>query len=266
MNYSIGEFSKLAKVSVKTLRYYDEKELLKPAQVDTWNRYRYYSSDQLADLQFILSLREVGLSIGDISDILSGGDIQEMLRSRRETLIGDRIRADAMIVKIDKMLEETEMEYEVKEKEIPDYTVYYKQGVVKDFEAMSQFILNSGIECEAANSGIKCVEPDYCYVTYTDEEYRQNDIGMLYAQAVMERGNETDTIKFKKLDPVKAVCVEHRGRYGELGKAYAFIFAWMKEHSMEPVEAPRECYIDGCWNKDSEDDYLTEIQIPVRIL
>lgn len=38
---------------------------------------------------------------------------------------------------------------------------------------------------------------------------------------------------------------------------------WMSENGMELVEPPRECYIDGCWNKGSEDEYLTEIQFPI---
>lgn len=42
MRYKIGEFSKLGKVSVKTLRHYDEEGILKPGFVDGFNRYRYY--------------------------------------------------------------------------------------------------------------------------------------------------------------------------------------------------------------------------------
>ena len=46
----IGDFAKLSRMSVKTLRYYDEMGLLKPAQVDRFTGYRYYSFDQLPRL------------------------------------------------------------------------------------------------------------------------------------------------------------------------------------------------------------------------
>ena len=54
--FKIGDFSKLSRVSVKTLRYYDELGLLKPAHVDHFTGYRFYSADQLPQLNRILAL------------------------------------------------------------------------------------------------------------------------------------------------------------------------------------------------------------------
>ena len=51
--FKIGDFSKLTKVTVKTLHHYDELGLLKPAQVDRFTSYRYYSADQLPRLNRI---------------------------------------------------------------------------------------------------------------------------------------------------------------------------------------------------------------------
>jgi len=61
--FKIGEFSKLSQVTVKTLRYYDEIGLLKPAEVDRFTSYRYYSVDQLPRLNRILALKDLGLSL-----------------------------------------------------------------------------------------------------------------------------------------------------------------------------------------------------------
>lgn len=60
MLYRIGMFSKLGKVTVKTLRYYDEMGLLVPAQVDGETGYRYYTTDQLFRLNQIMALRHTG--------------------------------------------------------------------------------------------------------------------------------------------------------------------------------------------------------------
>ena len=57
--------------------------------------------------------------------------------------------------------------------------------------------------------------------------------------------------------------MKHVGPYDRLGEAYAAIMKWMTENGMELVDRPRECYIDGCWNRESEDEYLTEIQFPI---
>ncbi|MFN2202590.1 MAG: MerR family transcriptional regulator, partial [Caldilineaceae bacterium] len=66
----IGEFSKLAQVSVKTLRYYDELGLFKAEWVDRYSGYRYYSLDQLPRLNRILALRDLGFSLVQIERII----------------------------------------------------------------------------------------------------------------------------------------------------------------------------------------------------
>ena len=59
----IGDFSALAQVSIKTLRYYDEAGLLTPAWLDPENGYRYYAAGQIARLHRILALKDFGFSL-----------------------------------------------------------------------------------------------------------------------------------------------------------------------------------------------------------
>ena len=68
--FRIGEFSKIAQVSGSQLRYYDEIGLLKPARIDQWTGYRYYSAQQLSELNRILALKELGLSLDQIRRML----------------------------------------------------------------------------------------------------------------------------------------------------------------------------------------------------
>jgi DNA-binding transcriptional MerR regulator len=66
----IGDFSKLSLVSVKALRYYDEIGLLKPERVDEFSGYRYYSAAQLPQLNRIVTLKNMGLSLDEIAKLL----------------------------------------------------------------------------------------------------------------------------------------------------------------------------------------------------
>jgi DNA-binding transcriptional MerR regulator len=68
--FKIGEFSKLSQVTVKTLRYYDKIGLLRPAEVDRFTDYRYYSADPLPRLNRILALKGLGLSLDQIARLL----------------------------------------------------------------------------------------------------------------------------------------------------------------------------------------------------
>ena len=81
--FLIGEFSKISRVSKRLLRYYDAIDLLKPAHIDEETGYRYYSANQLSRLNRILALKDLGLSLEQITQMLeadiSDDEIQGML-------------------------------------------------------------------------------------------------------------------------------------------------------------------------------------------
>ena len=62
----IGDFSKMAKITIKALRYYDDEGLLKPAEIDKFTGYRLYTTNQLAEVHILQSLRQLGVSIAEI--------------------------------------------------------------------------------------------------------------------------------------------------------------------------------------------------------
>jgi DNA-binding transcriptional MerR regulator len=68
--YQIGEVSKICNIPIKTLRYYDEIELLIPRKIDPESKYRYYSNDQLTLVLVIKHFKEAGFSLKEINFIL----------------------------------------------------------------------------------------------------------------------------------------------------------------------------------------------------
>ena len=92
--FKIGDFSKLIQVSVKKLRYYDEIGLLKPVQVDRFTGYRYYSFEQLPRLNRILALKDLGLSLEQIVQLLNeavpANTIRGMFRQTEYTTVEKR--------------------------------------------------------------------------------------------------------------------------------------------------------------------------------
>ena len=80
--FSIGEFSRIARVSKRLLQFYDEEHLLRPAFVNRSNGYRSYGAHQLAEINRILALEELGLSLGEIGRLLPHGGSDDELRAR----------------------------------------------------------------------------------------------------------------------------------------------------------------------------------------
>src|SRR5258708_11227624 len=76
----IGELSRLSRVTVQTLRHYDDLGLLKPSQVDTFTGYRYYLPNQLLRLYRILALKDLGFSLEQIAKLLENDLSTQELR------------------------------------------------------------------------------------------------------------------------------------------------------------------------------------------
>ena len=110
MRYSVSQAARLAGVSVRTLRWYDEIGLLKPSEV-TPAGYRFYDDEAMAVLQQILFYRELGVPLEQIGRILSAPDHDraEALRKHRTLLLLKRHRLDDMLRLVDKTIGGTMM-------------------------------------------------------------------------------------------------------------------------------------------------------------
>ena len=261
--YKIGDFSKMSKTTIKTLRYYENEGLLIPAYVDPYTSYRYYESGQLTDLTRIISFRQAGLSINDIKEILIGNNVKEILEKRKMELELELNTLNNKLSKINYLMEDINMKNEITIKKIPSYIVYYRDGIISDFNKITEFVLETGMLCAKANPTLKCIHPDYCYISYLDGEYKEENLKIRYAQAVETVGVEANGVEFMEIPEVTVVSIYHKGSYSNLRESYDIILKFIEVNGYQITDNVRECYIDGCWNKESEEDYLTEIQFPV---
>jgi len=265
--YRVGMFSKLGKVTIKTLHHYNEVGLLVPAHVDEENGYRYYTTDQLFRLNEIIALRQMGFSIPEISAIVDGHNITGILMQRKAELESEVQNVTDRLFRLNHYINEQKeghsMKYQAVIKEIPSYTVYSARYTIPNYAALNEIMPALGEKVGKANPGLKCVEPGYCFNVYLDGEYRDTDINVEICEAVTSRGKDGDGIVFKDIPAVTAVSVLHRGAYEKIGAAYAYAVQWTEQNGYQIVDNVRESYIDGIWNKDNVDDWLTEIQVPV---
>lgn len=157
MKMHINEFAKLIGVSVRTLHYYDEIGLLKPANVDEQNGYRFYDENSLLRMQEILFYRELDFSLKSIKTIISSPDYdkQKALTEQKKLLILKKERLERLISAIDSAekgetimnaFDNTEFEKyksEVKEKwgkteAYDEYTQKTKDYSKENFSAMGE--------------------------------------------------------------------------------------------------------------------------------
>jgi DNA-binding transcriptional MerR regulator len=265
--YKIGLFSKMNRVTVKTLRYYDEIGLLKPAYIDDFTSYRYYTTDQLPVLHQILTLRQMGFTIEEITDIRKGLSLEKLLYNKKEQLLQTIAEDTRKLAQVEHYLNAENggflMNYNVIIKELPEVIVASMRRIVSSYNDFFTILPSMGDEM--GRLGCICAVPEYCFNIYHDGEYKEENIDVEICEAVVEAKENSTMVKFKHIASVpQAACVLHKGPYSTLGNAYGAVFKWMEDNGYELSGHPRESYIDGIWNKETEDDWLTEVQFPLN--
>jgi DNA-binding transcriptional MerR regulator len=269
--YRIGQFSKITKVTVKALRFYEEEGLLEPAYTDAASGYRYYSSDQLPRVFRIVALRQCGFAIPEIRQIVAGKNVAELFAGRKRELERLAVDTAGKLASINHYIEsmgsDSKMTYQIVVKELPRVLVYSKRKVVASYDDFFTLMPEIGESIALANPELKCAtDPAYCFNMYHDGEYKERDIDIEVCEAVTGYGNGKlpEGIEFKTIERIpEAACVLHKGPYSRLPEAYAAVFKWIEDNDCVPSDFPRESYIDGIWNKESEEDWLTELQVPI---
>lgn len=265
--YKIGMFAKMNKVTVKTLRYYDEIGLLKPSYIDEDSGYRYYKSDKLPVLHEILYLRQIGFSIDEIKKAREGMEIEYLLRRKKAKLLQDIAESTKKLSQIEYYLlnGNNDKDYKIILKEIPETIIAYMRSIIPNYSCLTELAAKMNGEMEKL--GCERMNPEYCFNVYYDGEYSEENIDVEVCEAITELKCDTDKIKFKVMPKVEsAACILHKGSYLDLPKAYETGIKWIEKNNYKIIDNPREYYIDGIWNKDSEEDWLTEIQFPIEKL
>lgn len=162
------------------------------------------------------------------------------------------------------------MQYIAEIREIPEHIVYFKEYFIEDlitfFDNMSKdnFLQELSDRVLLANPEIELTEPDYNVLLFADGEYREKNVCIEFCDAVTAFGKNTDEYKFRTEQSFTSLNVPHKGPYSGLAEAYDFAYRWMEQNGYQKSGCPRNSAIDGFWNRESEEDYLTEIQIPVK--
>lgn len=262
--YKIGMFAAMNHVTIKTLRYYDEQGLLKPDYVDEANGYRYYLASQIADLHKILSLKSMGFSLEDITKIQKGKSERELLAAKKQEILKEISSLTSRLVQVENYLSEENLEFSVPVlvKNIPQVITATLKARINTYDALFDLMPKMGAEMERL--GCICAEPDYCFTHYLEEGYKEEDILVEICEAVTELKEDSKLVKFKVFPEIKeAACAFHKGSYSDFPRTYKALINFIEKNGYEICGNIRESYIDGVWNKESESEWLSEIQIPV---
>jgi DNA-binding transcriptional MerR regulator len=264
--FKIGEFSALTRISVKTLRYYDETGLLRPAHVDHWTGYRYYSAQQLPRLHRILALKDLGFSLEQIGKALDSEITPQELRGMvalRRAEQENRVREESerlgrLETLIKFMEQESMMSADVLIKEVSPQWIVSVRETIGNYPAVGA-LYPKVMEQTRGSCG-----QGMPVAIWHDMEHREKDVdaeaGFLLMQPLANHG----TASMYELPAATVASYMHHGAYNRLDEAYQNVLRWVEENHYRVAGPFRELY-HYCAQPVRQDDesYVTEIQVPV---
>ncbi|MGX4585708.1 MerR family transcriptional regulator [Paenibacillus chitinolyticus] len=264
MEYKIGEFSKINKISQRMLRYYDEKGLLTPKK-DESNRYRYYSADDIQILNTIKKLHKYHFSTEDIKRVLESDEevvkvlFQQKIAELQKIALG---YADA----IKEMKRAVEPEKTINR--VHTYPVF--RGTRPSFHALCfrKTVNEDGLELlmDHLRQSVKQMNPVLCGQHFTIFHAFQEADGELYDAEIgqpieWKEGTEDPRIRFFRESP--CISTLHRGSYDSISYAYRALYDWATAGGY-PIRGPfiETYYTDG-WVISDEQAFVTEVSVAI---
>jgi DNA-binding transcriptional MerR regulator/effector-binding domain-containing protein len=270
--FTIGEFSKITGLSVKTLRFYHDEGLLEPSSVDDQTGYRYYDAAKIEAARVISRLRELEFSLEEIATILrKAGDDRDVLgylERHKEELATRARHYRQMVDRLDYIIRQ-EREgriamqnetYDVQEKTIEPMLLagVRMKGKYSD--------CGKGFSQIGRRLGRFICGP--CFLLHYDHEYKEHDADFEACFPVREgaKAKTVEGVSMRDLPGGWCVALLHKGPYDQLGRSYEKILAYIKNRGYRIESPSREVYLKGPGMifHGNPKKYLTEIQMLIE--
>lgn len=267
---TIGEFSLITRLTVKALRFYEERGLLAPARKEITG-YRWYAFEQVPEGMLLRLLSDLGFGVQDMSEVLLAtrgevdrarldaamarrlGEVESQLAELRS--VQGRLENKDPLEVIDVRNEEPTI------KEVGPTRVVakrekgtYQEAVPRLINEECALVLGQGGQARI------CGPP---MAIYHDHEYKEKDADIEVALPVSGRLAVDQGFEVKNLPGGRVVSAMHKGAYGRVGETWARAFRYIGEKGLRPCGPGRELYISDP-RTTPEAELLTEVQVPVE--
>ncbi len=272
--FRIGEFSQIARVSGRLLRYYDGIGLLRPVRIDPATGYRYYSADQLPRLNSILALKELGLSLDQIArmvdDRVGPDEIRGMLMLKKaeleQTLRAEQSRLRHIESRLRQIEEQGSLtDYDVVVKRVPAQpylAVRAEFAGMPGAVAMLKTVLAATrrLPAEARGPLIVVAHSDF------DDETLDLEIGIGLAQERKARIPVADKLELRpsELPAIEtSAAIVRGGPTYQAHLAFGALGVWMEANGFTIAGPCREVFLEPPFQPPDEEHAVIEVQFPV---
>lgn len=263
---SIGSFSKIAKITTKALRYYDQIDLLKPSYVDTTTGYRFYDTSQLKEILLINRLKMYELSLDQISQILKNpldNNLLLKIISDQKSDIENKIESYSSIL--------TSLNEDIIKLQRGKFIMSHLENIavtITESKEMNIVSIREKINVAQFETYIGKIYETISRNNLTPlggpmsihhaEEFNSESYDMEIAVPVKEENEFTN-----KFPSYMCATVTVKGPYSQLTEAYSKITEWIEKEEYIMAAPPFEIYVTDPGRTDPK-DFVTELYFPVK--
>jgi DNA-binding transcriptional MerR regulator len=270
--FSIGEFARHGRVSVRMLRHYDAIGLLRPACVDPASGYRFYQASQLAELNRVIALKDLGFTLHQVQAILeekvTAAELRGMLKLRRAEIHAQIEAETDRLARVEARLLTIEDEARVPAdgvviKHLAPVRVGELTGQAAGYEPEAITPVIQPLYCDLwqrmASAGVTAAGPAIAY--YEDTPAGDGAIVVHAAVPVVEEADGDHGFGVVDLAEVQsAAAIIHHGSMDDVISTSQALARWIDANGYRSAGYAREVTLE--WSADP-DQWVTELQQPI---
>lgn len=272
--FRIGEFSRIARVSGRLLRFYDERGLLRPQHVDRVTGYRYYAASQLSELNRILALKDLGFTLDEIARLIGervdAAEIRGMLMLKKADLERSLAQEAGRLRHIESRLRQIEEQGSLAHYEIivKSAEPQFFASVRKQFKTMDAVVATLRDVARAGEQNIPLsARRSMVVVAYSDFDEEDLDLEIGFSLSRPLRKNVplqdgSNLIAAELPGVAKLATLARRGPAAQSHLAFGALGLWMEAHHYSISGPSREVFLEPPF-AGATDDVVIEIQFPI---
>lgn len=260
---TIGEFSRITHLSIKTLRRYHEDGLLRPARVDAHTGYRYYSLDQVPTAQVIHRFRQLDMPLREVGELLAVTDPDArgaVIAQHLQRLEGQLDHTRTAVIALRRLLDPHPAGLHVQRRRTEAITVAAVRGVV-DRAHVLQWYAEAMEELDAALAAAgqaRTGPPGGLY----DDELFSDERGAMVVYLPVARPPRSGAVEPFVIPAAELTTTTHAGPHDDIDVTYGALGTYVKQQALEVAGPVREIYHVGPHDTTDTSRWRTEIGWP----
>jgi DNA-binding transcriptional MerR regulator len=260
---TIGEFSRITHLSIKTLRRYHEAGLLQPARVDRQTGYRYYTLDQVPTAQVIHRFRELGMPLREVGELLGVTDANAraaVIAQHLQRLENQLDQTKAAVAALRRLLDPLPAALQVRRCRTEAATVAAVRGVVDRGDALGWYA-EAMRDLEATLDAAGEVPTGPAGGLY-DNELFSDERGTMIVYIPVAQPPSSGAVEPFVIPGAELTTTTHVGPHDDIDVTYGALGTYVKQQALEVAGPVREIYHVGPRDTMDSSRWRTEIGWP----